>query len=131
MSEAPGTIVVGVDGSESSDHALHWATDQAVLEHRALTLVFGLGTSTPAWAAVGATDPYLAVPAVLAGGQDVIEQARARVAHRAPALEVREVVELVDARTLLLEQSVTAAMVVITAVVVSLNGYLIWQQVTG
>jgi nucleotide-binding universal stress UspA family protein len=113
MSEVPGTIVVGIDGSESSDHALDWAADQAVLEHRALTLVYGSGSPVPAWTDVGVADPYLGFPALQAAGRAVIDEARARVAARAPALEVRGVVEVVDARTLLLEQSRTAALVVL------------------
>ena len=43
----------------------------------------------------------------------MIDEARAHVAHRAPALEVREVLEFVDPRSLLLEQSKEAAMVVL------------------
>jgi nucleotide-binding universal stress UspA family protein len=113
MSEAPGTIVVGIDGSESSDHALDWAADQAVLEQRALTLVYGLGIPTPAWTDIGVADPYLSLPAIRTGGQAEIDQARARVARRAPALDVLEVLELEDPRTLLLEQSKRAALVVL------------------
>jgi hypothetical protein len=38
-----GSIIVGVDCSESAAHALDWATSQPLLEHRPLTLVHGLG----------------------------------------------------------------------------------------
>lgn len=34
-----GSVVVGVDGSPGSDHALSWAAEQAALEHRTLVLV--------------------------------------------------------------------------------------------
>ena len=40
-----GTIVVGIDGSERATVALNWATDQAVLEHRALTLAHAAASS--------------------------------------------------------------------------------------
>jgi nucleotide-binding universal stress UspA family protein len=39
MNHQAGTIVVGVDGSEQSERALTWAVEQAVAEHRPITLV--------------------------------------------------------------------------------------------
>jgi nucleotide-binding universal stress UspA family protein len=39
MNDQAGTIVVGVDGSEQSERALSWAVEQAVAEHRPMTLV--------------------------------------------------------------------------------------------
>ena len=44
-----GTIVVGVDDSESSKRALTWAVEQAVAEHRALTLVHTIDAVTLAY----------------------------------------------------------------------------------
>jgi len=38
---SPGSIVVGVDGSEHAARALEWAARQADLEHRSLTLLHG------------------------------------------------------------------------------------------
>ena len=113
MSQVSGTIVVGVDGSESSRPALDWAADQAVLEHRALTLVHGLGNPPAAWNDIVVALPDQVYAAIQADGQAVIDEARARVARRAPTLEVREVLEFVDARSLLLEQSKEAAVVVL------------------
>ena len=113
MSQVSGTIVVGVDGSESSIPALDWAADQAVLEHRALTLVHGLGNPPAGWNDVVIALPDQAYGAIRADGQALIDEARARVAQRAPALEVREVLEFVDARSLLLDQSKEAATVVL------------------
>ena len=45
-----GTIVVGIDGSPSSRQALAWAADQAVAEHRPLTLVHAVSVATTRWA---------------------------------------------------------------------------------
>ena len=47
MSGTAGTIVVGVDGSESSHQALAWAAEQAQAENRILTLVHAVPRSTP------------------------------------------------------------------------------------
>ena len=47
MSSRAGTIVVGVDGSRSSNQALAWAADQAVAERRALTLCTRSAPSRP------------------------------------------------------------------------------------
>ena len=113
MSQVSGTIVVGIDGSESSRPALDWAADQAVLENRALTLVHGLGNLPASWNDVVVALPEQAHAAIRAAGQAVIDEARARVTRRAPTLEVREVLEFVDARSLLLEQSEQAAVVVL------------------
>ena len=40
---APGSIIVGVDGSEHAERALRWAAEQAHLEHRPLVAVVAAG----------------------------------------------------------------------------------------
>jgi len=40
-----GSIVVGVDDTHTSDRALSWAADQAVLEHRGLTVLHATGST--------------------------------------------------------------------------------------
>ena len=47
---APGSIVVGIDGSPGSDRALAWATERARLEHRPLTLVHVVNNQALLWA---------------------------------------------------------------------------------
>lgn len=106
-----GTIVVGVDGSASSMRALAWATEQAVAEHRALTIAHAIDGATPAHAAIGS--PEEAGDTLSAGGREVLDEARRRVLHLAPDLEVHEVTELVDPREMLLELSRDATMVVL------------------
>ncbi len=90
-----GTVVVGVDGSSSSDTALRWAVDQASAEHRTLTLVY-------AEAPVGHGD-----------GSKILEHARDDVARRAPALAVHELMVVADPRELLLKLSADAALLVV------------------
>jgi nucleotide-binding universal stress UspA family protein len=95
MHSKPGCIVVGVDGSESSDRALRWAIQQSVLEHRPLTVVHAI---------LAATAPDL---------DAVIAAARTTVEHVAPELEVQHVREVADPRSVLLELSKDAAMIVV------------------
>lgn len=89
----PGTVVVGIDGSPSSDRALDWAIDLAVRERRQLTLAHGDG-------AAGEDCPLLA-------------HARDRVAESAPDLTVNESAGAADPRTMLLELAEHASLLVV------------------
>jgi nucleotide-binding universal stress UspA family protein len=112
MKTNAGTIVVGVDGSESSDRAVAWATDQAVAEHRALTLAHAINAFTPAY--VDAAIVYPEARSILTSeAHKVLEVARKKVEARAPDLEVHEVLEFLDPREMLLEMSQGAALVVL------------------
>lgn len=114
MSQPTGTIVVGIDGSSSSDRALAWAIDEAVLEHRPLTLLHGMGDPTPMWVDHAVLDnPDSTYAALRVEGSRILEAARAQVAERAPQLELHEILEFVDPRDLLLEQSKGAALLVV------------------
>lgn len=108
-----GTIVVGVDGSESSLRALVWAVEQATSEQRSLTLVHAIHVVTPAYMDAAAVYPQEARDALRADGQQVLDAAHAEVEHRAPELEVHEVIRFEDPRELLLELSKEAALVVL------------------
>lgn len=90
-----GTIVVGLDGSRSSEFALTWAMEQARLERRGLTLVH----------AVGHDDPRTA-PVLMARARDLL-------ARKAPEVTALERVEPDDPRDLLLTTAKDAAMLVI------------------
>jgi nucleotide-binding universal stress UspA family protein len=108
-----GTIVVGVDASDSSRRALAWAVDQAKLEHRAITLVHAVQAPNLAY-----TDPAMVYPeevrvAVRDEGHRVLAAARSAVERSAAELEVHEVFRLDDPRNVLLEMSREAAMVVL------------------
>ena len=45
----PGRIVVGVDGSAGSEHALRWAARQAELTGAALDIIVGLAVPGVLW----------------------------------------------------------------------------------
>jgi nucleotide-binding universal stress UspA family protein len=107
-----GTIIVGVDGSQSAGNALTWAVDQAAAEHRALTLVHAVSPLRTEWQTPVLLDHELDV-ALLSEGRDLVRAARAAVAARAPDLEVCEVLRAEDARALLIDLSTDAAMVVL------------------
>ena len=109
----PGSIVVGVDGSDSSQRALEWAVREAVAEHRPLTLVHSIHAVTPAYidaAIVNATD---ARSALTTSGKEVLAHARHHAERAAPELEVHEVFDLADPRELLLQLAEDAPMVVV------------------
>ena len=113
MSTSSGVIVVGVDGSPSATQALDWATDQAVAEHQGLTLVHALGAPPASWTDVGLADPSGAFAAVERAGQQILDEASARVTERAGEVAVELVIEFLDARSLLVRESERAALVVL------------------
>ena len=117
MTEVPAhTIVVGVDGSETSDRAVDWAAEQARLEGRDLTLVHATGTVGPAallWLDQAGVDSEVAMDGVRREAERLLDTVADRVAAAAPDVEVRGVVADLDARDLLLELAREAAMVVV------------------
>ncbi|ROR90848.1 universal stress protein [Nocardioides aurantiacus] len=113
MHTTPGTIVVGVDGSEHADRAARWAAEQAAAEHRTVTLVHTVSAVTPTYLDAALADPRTARSRLQAGGEQVLDAAAAVVDAAAPGLEVRRVFELVDTRQGLLQLSEDAAMVVV------------------
>jgi len=89
----PG-IIVGVDGSDHSRHALEWAVREAAVRHAPLTVLTVQQSVTGYWGE----------PVLYLGDQDLIEQARNRVqtetdaaldkvgpASRPPSVTVRAV----------------------------------------
>jgi nucleotide-binding universal stress UspA family protein len=108
-----GTIVVGLDDSASSMSALAWATEQAVAEHRELTLVHTVSAVTPAYLDAAVVDPRKAHDALLAEAQAVFTSARTEVVRKAPELVVHEVFSFQDPRQQLIELSRHAALVVV------------------
>lgn len=113
MDTLVGSIVVGVDDSEASRRALHWAADQAVLERRGITLVHAVDMVTPAYTDIAAINPQEAREALRAEGAAVLDAAGADLAQRNPQLEQRQVFRFGDPRELLLELSHGAHMVVV------------------
>jgi nucleotide-binding universal stress UspA family protein len=113
MRTSQGTIVVGVDGSDGSRRALRWASAQAVAEHRALTIVHTIGTVTPAYLDAAVVDVRQAQQALHDSARTLLETARRDAQRWAPGVDVLDVLEVADARELLLELSDGAAMVVV------------------
>ena len=91
-----GTVLVGLDGSPSSDRALDWAIDHAVREHRQLTLVHGL---EPMHEHGEATE--------------ILQRARLHCREVAPDLAVHEALWTADPRVVLHDLGTAAATVVV------------------
>ena len=111
-----GSIVVGVDGSSHSDHALDWAVGEAVLEKRPLVVLHAmdlLGPGQAMWLDTSAVDRTELTQAQEAVGRDVLDQATERAAKLAPELDVHEVLSPADPRNALLAESAGAATIVI------------------
>ena len=113
MYSKPGSIVVGVDGSQHADRALQWAIHQAVGERRALTIVHAVHAVTPAFTDAAIIDAQNAKSAHDATGQKVLDDARSKIERTAPSLEVHEVFDLADPRDVLLQLSDSAAVLVV------------------
>jgi len=78
-------IVVGIDGSEESDHALQWAAAEAVLRERPLHIVHALESwpyRAPLFKPAESTERMTRV------GHRLLTAARERVQERRPDLEV-------------------------------------------
>jgi nucleotide-binding universal stress UspA family protein len=117
MTEVPAnTIVVGVDGSETSDRAVDWAAEQARLEGRALTLVQAtgaMGTAALVWLDQAGVDSELTREAVRRDAEQLLAAAGERVAAIAPDVPAHGVVAELDPRDALRETARSAAMVVL------------------
>ena len=113
MKHPPGTIVVGLDDSESSRIALDWAVEQAQLEGRELTLVHTVDVSHPAMSLGAAFYPPEGREAMADAGHAMLAKARARIERTSPDVVVHETFRLADARHVLLELSEDAHLVVV------------------
>lgn len=108
-----GTIVVGVDGSDSSDRALQWAIEQARVQNRDITLVNSFSLAQSVWLAQAGVDFGGVVAALREDAHRIIKLAREDVETSVPDVEVREVVVAHDIRQTLVELSREAAMIVL------------------
>ncbi len=113
MQDAAGTIVVGVDDSDSSAQALIWAAEQARLEHRELILVHTIEAIAPDYPGSVMAYPREVREELKVEGHQVLSKAAAEVAALDPDLVVHQLFRFADTRELLLELSETAAMIVI------------------
>ena len=117
MSEVPaGSVVVGVDGSSTSDRAVDWAAEQARLESRDLTLVHATGTAGTAtllWMDQAGVDSVAAVAAVRQEAERLLQATADRLADVVPEVTVRGVVAELDPREALRELTSQAALLVV------------------
>ncbi len=108
-----GRIVVGIDGSEASRRALHWAFEEAAIRELRLDIVC-------VWQMVYAVEPMVGMGAMQISPQQIASQAELTTketieAARPPGSTVQYrsiVVEGVPGRTLI-EQAKGAAMLVV------------------
>ena len=115
-SSVSGDIVVGVDGSASSEHAVMWAADEARLQHRGLTLAHAsrtLSTQDLAWLSAGGVHPHQVNEEIRVEAERVIQRAHSLAQARSPETAIETIVVPQDARSLLLDLSGTAAMTVV------------------
>jgi nucleotide-binding universal stress UspA family protein len=109
----PGTVVVGIDGSPSSDRALDWAIDLATRERRQLTLAFGVDPAGSAWTDPTGGSHRAVIDAMAEDGQRLLADARGYVHLREPDLAVHETAWMADPRVTLLRLAEDASVVVV------------------
>ncbi len=111
----PGSVVVGVDGSERADRAVRWAARRAGAEHRRLVLLHATGPialRAPGWMVAYGLDPVVVREQLRSRGEGLLASA-AELAGGATGPEIHQVLEVADPRTALLDASVVADTVVI------------------
>ncbi len=111
-----GTVVVGVDGSASSGHALTWAIDQAGAERRGLVVVHAVGPVGAVWTDQDGTDSRTGLPdttPLLADGQQMVDDACDEARRRLPGLDVHGVLRVADPRDVLLALARRAEVLVV------------------
>lgn len=113
MHSKPGSIVIGVDGSEPSNRALKWGAEQAAAEHRPVTLVHTIDAVSPTFLDAAIVDTRDSRTLLDVTGQAVLDKARALAEEMAPGLEIHQVFDLVDPRQALIQLSGEAHMIVV------------------
>lgn len=101
-------VVVGTDGSASSDLALQWAADEAYLHERPLKIVHVMEFVGPR---IGYD--YISQEETESTGQRILDRAQATVVTHRPTLDVVTEVVSDDAAHALIKESEAAAMVVV------------------
>jgi nucleotide-binding universal stress UspA family protein len=111
-----GGVVVGVDGSPASEHALLWAADEARQRQRPLTIVHSEATinaNEHTWLTAAGISPRELSARIHRDSLVLVERARSLAVDRAHETEVDIVSSGGDARELLLELSRDASLIVV------------------
>jgi nucleotide-binding universal stress UspA family protein len=115
-STTSGNIVVGVDGSPASEHAVMWAAEEARLQHRALSLVHAkdrIAVDELAWLASAGVSTSQVEERIRSNAARVVERAHSLATDHCPGLPVESIIADQDARSLLLDLGDSAEMTVV------------------
>jgi len=108
-----GSIVVGVDEVALAGQAVRWAGEQAALEGRRILLVRAASAVTTGWSTHAMDVPPGTFTSQRLHGDELLGRARDQVHAVAPDVEVDELVEVTDPRTLILRAAEGAHLVVL------------------
>ena len=114
--EAQRDIVVGVDGSSGSDHALEWAIAEAARADCGLVLAYGLTPMTPnerGWLARGGADPTGMQRQVRRKAEEMLREKAKKIAEDNPGVRITTTVCEQDPRAALAGLSRHAHQVVV------------------
>lgn len=112
----PGSIVVGIDGSEGAARALSWAVEQARVDNRPLTLLHSGGESllrNTLLLEAGGIDHEALFERLRAAEVELMKRSAAEVTATSPRQVVDVMIVGTDVRTALVEASHRAHMVVL------------------
>jgi nucleotide-binding universal stress UspA family protein len=115
-STSSGNIVVGVDGSPASEHAVMWAAEEARLQHRVLTLVHApprIAADQLAWLTSAGVSSAQLEDRIRSDAERVVERAHSLASDHCPELLIDTVIADQDARSLLLDAGSGAEMTVV------------------
>jgi len=112
-SHLDGAVVVGVAESVFKGSALRWAAEQARLEGRPLTLANASGPVSGASRDYGIDEGRGTSQALQLHGAQLLSRARAVVERAVPGLQVNQLFDVTDPRTLLVQLSSTAHLLVL------------------
>ena len=111
-----GSIVVGVDGSPASEHAILWAAEEAALRHRGLSLVHAqkrIAADDLAWLATAGIPTRRVNEQLRSEAEQVVERAYSLASDHSPGVPIETVISDADARSLLLDVGSTAELTVV------------------
>jgi nucleotide-binding universal stress UspA family protein len=118
MQENSGrTLVVGIDGSDQADRALHWSIEEALLRSGGLRIVTAWHVPVAAYASHGAS-PSAAMSledTVRVAAEGIADAAAARVRETAPEVPVETRVVEGQAADVLIDTAIGADLLVLGA----------------